>query len=169
MDHSFVHSFIQSRPPVNTFKGIHERSIICMEYTYVRSYSIQHCTLGTTKVSTLDLKLINASINPFTLFKSCFLLASQLRSFTFPLFVVTTEGEMPASSTITAENTSSTPLGGFVIVLHSPKSLLFRVSRAAFPCLISFSCSCVFFCNVLFCYVSCFKCGYVSMYVCMYV
>lgn len=54
--------------------------------------------------------------------RSCFFAASQERSFTLPALVVTTAGLTPAKRTIVATNTSSSPAGGFAMVLHSPRS-----------------------------------------------
>ena len=73
---------------------------------------------------------MSSSIRPFTLPSSDFFAASHVRSlsFTLPFFCTMTPLLMPASSTHTAANTSSTPLGGVAIVLQLPRSFLSSVS-----------------------------------------
>mmetsp|Transcript_11916 Transcript_11916/g.29154 ORF Transcript_11916/g.29154 Transcript_11916/m.29154 type:complete len:208 (-) Transcript_11916:4838-5461(-) len=61
---------------------------------------------------------------------SCFFAASQLASFTFPLFCTTILGMIPARRHIVAAKTSSKFGGGLSIPLQLLKSFWSRVSRA---------------------------------------
>ena len=88
-------------------------------------------TSGTSPPSTASLNASSWSRSALMSPSRHFLLASQLRSLTLPLFSTLTSLRTPASSTMTAPNTSSTPGGVLAMVLASASSFLSRHASAA--------------------------------------
>mmetsp|Transcript_18178 Transcript_18178/g.40330 ORF Transcript_18178/g.40330 Transcript_18178/m.40330 type:complete len:219 (-) Transcript_18178:3426-4082(-) len=98
---------------------------------FVSALTSEKFSLGADPSSTAVLMPLRNSMYSGIEPSSCFLLASQLLSFTFPFFWMTTLGWMPASRIMVAANTSSTPAGGLAMVFASPRSFLSSVLSAA--------------------------------------